>query len=139
MSPTNTKDKTATAEKKPRKKQVRNLTEYALAWVTESEPERDGDGNPIPGTARRVFVLMDLPPGLDDAGKRNRNQIRRACEKAVYELGMEEFGNKDLTVISLGETYRVEFKRTKITKLLPPDEVNEAKNGGGVVEVEGDE
>lgn len=83
---------------------------------------------------------MDLPPGLDEAGKRNRESIERACKKAVYEKGMEEYGNKKLVVISYGEYFDIPFERTTVTRLLPPEKAEKvrAQNGKGLV-VEEDE
>lgn len=78
---------------------------------------------------------MDMPPGLDEAGARNRETIERACKKAVYEKGLEEYGNKKFVVIAFGDEFDVPFERTTITQLLPPDKADKvrAQNGKGIV------
>jgi len=112
--------------RKPRKQQrTRKPTHFALGWVTETAPEQDADGKPIPGSERECVVIMPLPPGLDEAQKRSRDAIQRACKKAVYEQGLEEYGNRRLRVISYGEDFQYDFKKVEITttKLLTPEEI----------------
>jgi len=124
---------TTVDEKK--KKRNRRASNYALGWVTETECEQDEAGNLVPGTDRTCIVLMDLPPGLDDIDKRSRDVIERATKRAVYELGMEEYGNKKLRVISFGEDFDVPFEKIKVTRLLPPDKAEKAlaEHGKGAV------
>lgn len=114
---------------------------YALGWVTETEGERDKDGNVISGSEKPVFVLMDLPPGLDEAGKRNRDTIKRACKKAVFELGLEEYGNKNFVVVCYDEPFTVECERVTITKLMSPDKAEQVReaNGKDVLLEDGDD
>lgn len=102
-----------------------------LVWVTETAPAQDDDGNTIPGSERRCYVEMDLPPGLDEAGKRSRDAIKRAVKKAVYEEGMTEYGNKDLAVISRDDIFQVEYERVTVTKLLPPDKAEKVRQENG--------
>lgn len=96
----------------------------------------------------RVVVLMDLPPGLDKKQARSSESIKRACKRAVYDLGLEEFGwgktgnkeedeknKKRLVVVTIGEEFDIPFVPTKITKLLRPEEVEKVKASGGKVEV----
>jgi hypothetical protein len=110
---------------------------YALGWVTETEAEKDGEGNEIPGTSQTVHVITALPPGLDEAGARNRDAIERACKRAVYEDGLEEFGNKKFVVVTYGEPFTVPFERTTVTQLLPPDKAAKVKaESKGVVTTE---
>ena len=118
-----------TSEKKPR---TRKPTQFALGWVTETAPETDADGKEIPGSERTCIVLLNLPPGLDDAQKRSRDAIQRACKRAVYEDGLEEFGNKKLRVISFGEDFQYDFKKIQMTttKLVSPDEVEKLSDSG---------
>ena len=120
--------------KKKRAKRTRKQLPYILGWLNETEAEKDEEGNEIPGTSRKVFVVMELPPGLDDAGKRSREAIERACKRAVYELGMEEYGNKKFSVLQVGDEFDVPYERTTITQLLPPDKAEKARaqNGKGV-------
>ena len=111
---------------------------YTLGWVNETEGEKDADGNVIPGSERAVFVLMDLPPGLDDAGKRNREAIKRACKKAVFELGMEEYGNKKLVVVCYDDSFQIDFERVTVTKLMTPEKAETVRAANGK-DVEPDE
>jgi hypothetical protein len=132
---------TKTTKKKKKAARTRKPTGFALGWVTETAPERDDAGNEIPGTSRTCIVLLDLPPGLDDAGKRSRDAIERATKRAVYDNGMEEYGNKKLRVISFGEDFDVPFEKTTVTRLLPPEKATKVKaeNGKGAVVTTEDE
>jgi hypothetical protein len=138
----------ATATKAKAKARGRKPTNFALGWKTSTAPELDEDGNEVEGSSRTCIVLMNLPPGLDDAQKRSRDSIARACKRAVYELGMEEFGSpetgnleedqknkKELVVVSLGEPFVLPYQKTTVTRLLPPDKAEKAKteNGKGAV------
>jgi hypothetical protein len=133
-------DATAT---KPKKTRSRKQTNFALGWVTETAAEQDAEGNEIPGTSRTCIVLLDLPPGLDEAGKRSRDAIERACKKAVYDEGLVEFGNKKLVVINYGDEFTVDFKKVTVVKLMPPSKADKviAANGkdASVSTDEGDE
>lgn len=104
---------------------------YGLFWVTESEPEKDDSGQPIPGTERTLFVQMPLPPGLDEAAKRDRNAIERATKKAVYEDQNIEFGNKKLIVASYGDIFEVPYERVTVTKLMPPEKAEKVRQEYG--------
>ena len=108
-----------------------------LGWINETG-DFDSAGKIVPGTEQQVFVRMDLPPGLDDAGKRNADIIERACRRAVYEEGLEEYGNKDFVVIRFGDKFNVPCERVQITRLLPPDKAEKVRseNGKGVIEVD---
>lgn len=102
-----------------------------LVWVTETAPVVGEDGQPIPGSERRCYVEMDLPPGLDEAGKRSRDAIKRAVKTAVYKEGMTEYGNKDLAVISRDEIFQVKYERVTVTKLLPPEQAEKVRAENG--------
>ncbi len=131
----------ATATQAKAKKRTRKSMNYALGWITETEGEKDGDDNEIPGTARVVHVLMDLPPGLDEAQARNRDAIERACHRAVYEKGLAEYGNKKFVVVTFGDPFEVPFEKTTVTRLLPPDKAAKVKaqdGNGAVVEIDTD-
>lgn len=121
---------TDTPDKKKRK---RKPTQFMLAWVTESQPVKDDAGQPIPGTERRCYVELDLPPGLDASDKRSRAAIKRACKKAVYEDGLTEFGNKALTVISRDDIFTVDYEKVSVTRLLPPDKAERVRAQNGKV------
>jgi hypothetical protein len=75
---------------------------------------------------------MDLPPGLDEAGKRNREAIKRACKKAVFDLGMEEYGNKKLKVICFDDTFSIDYERVTVTKLMSPDRAEKVRAANGI-------
>lgn len=122
-------------KKKKKTKRTRKQLPYVLGWINETEAEKDEEGNEIPGSSRMVFVVMDLPPGLDESGKRSRDAIERACKHAVYDLNMEEYGNKKLAVIQVGDTFEIPYERTTVTRLLPPDKAEKirAPNGKGAV------
>ena len=122
---------TATATKTTKKTRQRKPTNFALGWVTETAAETDDDGKEIPGTSRTCIVLIDLPPGLDEAGTRSRDAIERATKRAVYDNGLAEFGNKKLRVIQFGEDFDVPFEKTTVTRLLAPGKAAKANNGKG--------
>ena len=105
---------------------------YSLGWVTETEGEKGPDGNVIPGSEKPVLVLMDLPPGLDEAGARSRDAIKRACKKAVFELGLEEYGNKQFKVVCYDETFSIDYERVTVTKLMSPDKADKVRSANGV-------
>ena len=63
---------------------------------------------------------MALPPGLDDKKARDRESIKRAIHAAVYEHGLEEYGNKDFEIIATGERFSVAFEKETVTRLTPP-------------------
>lgn len=114
-----------------KKKKGRKALNYALCWISESV---DGD---------KVFVQMPMPPGLDEAGLRNRDAIRRASRKAVYDLGLEEYGNKEFIVIAYGDQFSIPYERTTVTRLLPPDKAAKVKaengNGAGILDEDEDD
>jgi hypothetical protein len=78
---------------------------------------------------------MDLPPGMDEADKRSRDGIKRACRKAVYEEGLTEYGNKSLAVISHDEFFMVDYERVTVTKLLPPAKAEQVRTTKGNVDL----
>jgi hypothetical protein len=102
--------------------------------VTETAPEKDANGRDIPGSARRCFVEMDLPPGLTDAEKRSRDAIERACRRAVYEEGLVEYGNKQLRVGSFGDIFSNNYERVSVVRLMTPEKAEKfrASSGKGV-------
>lgn len=120
-----------TTKKKQKQTRKRKPMNFGLFWVTETEAERDDDGNPVDGTERRCLVEMPLPPGLDEAGKRSRDAIERATKKAVYESQLTEYGNKTLIVASFGDTFAVPFERVTVTKLLPPEKAEKVRQENG--------
>jgi len=103
-------DEVATVETKKRK---RRAAQYVLGWVNETAAEKDEP-------SRRCFVELELPPTLDQSKPVNREAVKRACRKAVYDLGLESYGNKDLVVLSLDEVFRVEFEKQEVVRLCPP-------------------
>jgi hypothetical protein len=133
-----TSDKKPTKKKASKKKakRTRKPLNYVLGWVNETG-DFDGEGKIVPGTEQEVFVRMPMPPGLDEAGARNRESIERACRRAVYDLGMEEYGNKEFIVIAHGDRFSIPCERVQITRLLPPEKAEKVreKNGKGIVDV----
>lgn len=127
-----------TTKKTTKKKRTRKLLDFVLTYE-DVTGEFDDKGNIIPGTERRVWVEMPMPPGLDESEKRNRKAIDRAIDNAVFKLGLEEYGNKNLRVQQLGEIKRVEFVKTKVTKLVSPEEAEKLKDEEGVNVVIGDD
>jgi len=124
-----------TTGKKPRR--PRKPLDYKLVFL-DVTGEFDEEGKLIPGTERQVYVEMPMPPGIDESNSRNRDAIERALRRAVYELGLEEYGNRDLKIAALGETIRNDYEKTTITRLLPPSEAKRLREerGNGVVSVE---
>lgn len=104
--------------------------------MTETAPEKDKSGNEIPGSARRCYVEMDLPPGLSEAEKRSRDAIERACRRAVYEEGLTEYGNKQLRVGSFGDIFEHRYERVSVVRLMTPEKAEKfrEKGGKGVIE-----
>jgi len=94
---------------------------FVLGWVTEAECKLDDDGNPVPGTGKRCFVEIPIPPNLEEGQKRNRDGIKRAVKKAVFEHGLKEYGNRELVVISFRDTFSVDFVEETRTVLLPAE------------------
>ena len=107
----------ATVEKKQR---VRRLLTYALGEVDTTAPDVDENGDDIPGSARTCIVLTELPTGLSESQSRNRDSIKRAVEKAVYDRGLKQFGNKKLVVVTFDAPFEVPFEERTETKLIPP-------------------
>ena len=91
---------------------------FKLVWVTETAPETDENGKEKPGSS--CYVEMPLPPGLAEKQSRNRDAIRRAVFSAVYEEGLEAYGNKVLKIIIDGDEFSIPFERETITRLTPP-------------------
>lgn len=113
---------TATADQPTtRKKQDRRTKKFLLVRIDHTEPEIDANGNPVPGTSQEVFVPMEFPAGLDEGQLRVRDAIKRACRRAVYDRGVEKYGNIDLAVISYDEIFRINCTKQTVTKLVPTD------------------
>lgn len=111
-------DKQEKPSKKKAGKRVRKPHDFVLCWVNETAPETDEDGNEIePG--RQCYVVMDLPPGLTEEQMRNRTAIKRACHKAVFDLGLKDYGNKPLRVGAFGDVFEIKYEEKTITKLYP--------------------
>jgi hypothetical protein len=96
----------------------RKQTKFALCWVNETAAEVDEDGKEIE-PSRQCFVMMDLPPGLDEKQARNREAIKRACKRAVFDEGYEDYGNKQMVVISYDAFFEIPFEKRTVTKLCP--------------------
>ena len=118
-APKTSEDKTV-SEDKPKKKRTRKPEVFVLACVVETEATLDDDGNEIPGTKREAFVPMEFPPNMDEADKRSRDAIKRACRRAVYDDGLTEYGNRPLVVLKHDDIFQVEYERVVVSKLLPP-------------------
>ncbi len=102
-------------------KRVRKPLNYKLGEIDFTALDVDpATGEGIPGTAKMVIVLQDLPPGLDHTKSRSRDQIKKAVRKAVYEDGRKEFGNRKLVVVTFDEPFEVPFTEVTETKLIPP-------------------
>ena len=126
-----TDEKKEKAKVTPPKKRNRKVETFVLGWVTETAAVTDDEGNEIPGSARRCFVEMDMPPGMDESDKRSRDAIKRACKKAVYEDGLTEYGNKKLAVLKHDDFFSVDFERVTVTKLLPPEKAEKVRTENG--------
>jgi len=113
------------------KKRNRKVETFVLAWVTETAAVHDDEGKEIPGSARRCYVELDMPPGMDESDKRSRDAIKRACKKAVYEDGLTEYGNKRLAVLKRDDFFSVDFERVTVTKLLPPEKAEKVRTENG--------
>lgn len=101
---------------------VRKVLDYGLFWVQETAPEIDPKtGQEIPGTERPCLVRLPLPPGLNEHQRRNRNAIKAAVRRAVYEHKMKEYGNKLLVIAAIGEPFEAPFVEVTETKLVPVD------------------
>ena len=109
---TKEKETTQTSEKQSRasKKQ-----KFVLGWLTEVEDEIV-DGVVVPGP--RCFVEMALPPCCDEKSSRNRDLIKKAVRKAVYEEGFTEYGNKSLAVLTVGEIFDFQYVTEEIQKTV---------------------
>jgi len=105
-----------TEEKSPR---LRKPINYALGWVQITEGVLDEDDKVVDGSGLPCFVVMDFPPGMTEAQKRNRSSIQLAVRKAVYEQGLKEYGNKKFVVLSYGEEFDAPFVERTETKLVP--------------------
>lgn len=68
---------------------------------------------------------------MEEADKRSRDGIKRACRKAVYEEGLTEYGNKTLAVISHDDYFSVDYERVTVTKLLPPEKAERVRADNG--------
>jgi len=103
----------------PKKKRNRKPQTLKLVWVTETAPEKDEKtGKETPG--KTCYVEMALPPGLDEKKSRDRESIKRAIHAAVYEQGLEEYGNKDFEIIAGGDRFSVAYEKETVTRLTPP-------------------
>ena len=70
---------------------------------------------------QRCFVELPFPPNLDTSRPLSRASIQRAVRNAVYEEGLEEYGNKTLVVLNYGEFFDIEFEKKHLTILCPPE------------------
>jgi hypothetical protein len=95
---------TAAPPKKPRRK--RASRHIVLAEVTE-------DVN----TKQAVYAILEMPP-LPTNKPISAAVIQTATQKAVYEDGKRDYGNKRLVAIHVLDTWEVSFEER--TALLPP-------------------
>lgn len=97
------------------------MLNFKLGEIDYTAPDIDpATGKEIPGTAKAVIVLQDLPPSLDQSKSRSRDQIKKAVRKAVYDEGLKEFGNRKFVVVTFDEPFEVPFTEVTETKLVPP-------------------
>lgn len=106
-----------TTETRPTKRRVRKPVEFELVYPTESANDIDpATGAEIPGSAKRVYVRVPLPP---IKGAVTRRSIERAVQKALFENGMKEYGNRPFRVAMLGPEFRFDFEEETVTRLVP--------------------
>jgi len=101
-----------TQEKQTR---VGKKQQFVLGWLTEVADEIINDVT-VPGP--RCFVEMPLPPSCDEKSSRSRDLIKKAVRKAVYEEGLTEYGNKSLTVLTVGEIFDFQYVTEEIQKTI---------------------
>lgn len=91
-----------------------------IGYITEVNAEVDEHGHPISGTGQRAFVELPLPPTINPNKNLSTHAIERAVKAAVYDENLKEYGNRNLVVLSFGDTFRFDFEEVKRTLLRPP-------------------
>jgi len=94
-----TTDGNTAAPTKPKRTRTVARKRYVLCEITTVE-----------GSADTCLVILPPPPGIPEDKANNAKEIERWANKAVYEQGLKEYGNKKLIVAALGEEFEVPFE-----------------------------
>ena len=95
-SPTAPSDASTTAPT-GKKKRAHTLSQLVLVEITEDVH-----------THQQVLAIVDTPP-LPAGKPITTAAIEAACERAVYEDGKKEFGNKQFAVVAIRKKFQISY------------------------------